>query len=95
MSASCFPQAPTCLLFVLMHSPGGSEDLFGVGADCINGTVVAFDLSDGGEVIHVPHLEHARPAGTEEHGSPGHERQSAHPVLVGVGDLLWGWTDLT
>ena len=69
--------------------PGRGEDLFGVGADGIDGAVVTLDLADGGEVVHVPHLQHPPPAGAEEHRPAGHVRQGTHPVLMGVGDLLW------
>lgn len=68
--------------------PGRSEDLPGVGADGVDGAVVTSDLSDGGEVVHVPHLEHAAAAGAQQHGPPRDVGQRAHPVLVGVGDLL-------
>lgn len=73
---------------MLMHVPGGSEDLFGIGADGIYWAVMAFNFSNGREVVHVPHLEHAPPAGAEEHGPSGNERQSTHPILVRVWDLL-------
>lgn len=47
------------------------------------------DLSYGGEVVYVPHLQHAAPAGAQQHGPTRDVGQSTHPVLVGVGDLLW------
>lgn len=50
---------------------------------------MTLDLSYGGEVINVPHLQHASPTRTQQHGSTWHVRQRAHPVLMGVGDLLW------
>lgn len=68
--------------------PGRSEDLPGVGADGVDGAVVTSDLSDGGEVVHVPHLQHAAAAGAQQHGPPRDVGQRAHPVFVGVGDLL-------
>lgn len=46
------------------------------------------DLSYWGEVVHVPHLEHAAPTRAQQHGPSWDVRQSTHPVLVGVGDLL-------
>lgn len=61
----------------------------GVGADGIDGALMTLDLSYGGEVINVPHLQHASPTGTQQHGSPRNVCQSTHPVLMGVGDLLW------
>lgn len=68
--------------------PGSGEDLPGVGADGVDGAVVTSDLSDGGEVVHVPHLQHAAAAGAQQHGPSRDVGQRAHPVLVGVGDLL-------
>lgn len=71
-----------------MHIPGCCKDLFGIGADGIDRAVMALNLSDGCEVVHVPHLEHSPPAGAEERGPPGNKRQSTHPILVRVWDLL-------
>ena len=76
-------------LYIIYTLPGRSEDVSGVGADSVDGTVVTFDLAYRGEVVHVPHLHHAPPAGADQQGSPGDEGQGAHPVLMGVGDLLW------
>ena len=59
-----------------------------VGTDGVDGAVVAFDLADGCEVVHVPDLDNARTAGAELHGSARNEGQGAHPVLVCRGDLL-------
>ena len=59
-----------------------------VGANGIDGAVVAFNLADGREVVHVPDLDDARTAGTQQHGAAWDEGQRAHPVLVCSGDLL-------
>lgn len=48
--------------------PGSSEDLSWVGTYGINGAVVTSDLSYGSEVVDVPHLQHAAPAGAQQHG---------------------------
>lgn len=72
----------------MLNVPGSSEDLSGVGAYGINGAVMTSDLSYRGEVIYVPHLQHAPSAGAQQHGPARHIGQSAHPVLVGVWDLL-------
>ncbi len=71
-----------------MHVPGCGKDLFGIGADGIDRAVMALNLSDGREVVHVPHLEHSPPAGAKKHGPPRNKRQSTHPILVRVWDLL-------
>lgn len=62
--------------------------MLGVGADGIDGAVVPLDLPHRGEVIHVPHLDHASSAGAQHHGAAGDESQGADPVFVRVGDLL-------
>lgn len=49
---------------------------------------MTLDFSDGCKVLHVPDLQHARSAGTQQHGSPGHVGQRTHPVFMGVWDLL-------
>lgn len=61
----------------------------GVGAYGINRAVMTSDLSYGRKVFHIPHLEHAAPTGAQQHGPAGYIGQSAHPVLVGIRDLLW------
>lgn len=71
-----------------IYLPGCCEDLSGVGADGINGAIVTSDLSYGCEIFHVPHFEHAAPTGAQQHGPTRYVGQSAHPVLVSVGDLL-------
>lgn len=71
-----------------MNLPGSGEDLSGVGAYGIDGAFVTSDLSDRCEVVHVPDFQHAAAAGAQQHGPSGHVRQRAHPVLVGVWDLL-------
>lgn len=63
--------------------------MLAVGADGIDGAVVALDLTNGREVVHIPDLDEACPAGTQHHGSAGYKGQGAHPVLVSIGDLLW------
>lgn len=68
--------------------PGGCEDLLGVSADGVDRAVVTFDLPNGGEVVHIPDLHHAPPAGAEEHRPTRDVGQGTYPVLVGVGDLL-------
>lgn len=70
------------------HPPGGSENVPAVGANGIDGAVVAFDLADGREVVHVPDLDDTRTAGAQQHGAAWDEGQCAHPVLVCSGDLL-------
>lgn len=60
----------------------------GVGAYGVNGAVVTSDLSDGREVVHIPHLQHAAAATAQQHGPTRDVRQRTHPVLVSVGDLL-------
>lgn len=59
-----------------------------VGADGVDGAVVAFDLTDGRKVVHVPDLDDARTAGAQKHGAARDEGQGTHPVLVCCGDLL-------
>lgn len=73
---------------VLFFLPGRSEDLSRVGTYGVDRAVVTPDLSYWGEVVNVPHLEHAAPTCAQQHGPPWDVRQSTHPVLVGVGDLL-------
>lgn len=74
---------------VFFFLPGRSEDLSRVGTYGVNGAVMTSDLSYRGEVVYVPHLQHAAPTGTQQHWATWDIRQSAHPVLMGVGDLLW------
>lgn len=62
--------------------------MLAVGADGIDGAVVALDLTNGCEVVHIPDLDEAGPAGAQQHGPAGYKGQGAHPVLVSVGDLL-------
>lgn len=69
--------------------PGCSEYLSRVCTDGVNGAFVTSDLSYGGEVVYVPHLQHATPTGAQQHRATWDVRQSTHPVLMGVGDLLW------
>jgi hypothetical protein len=47
------------------YPPGGCEDVLAVGTDGIDGAVVALDLTDGGEVVHVPDFDDACPAGAQ------------------------------
>lgn len=75
--------------FALFFLPGRGEDLSGVGAYGVDGAVVTSDLSYGREVVYVPHLQHAAAAGAQQHGPAWDVGQRTHPVLVGVGDLLW------
>lgn len=79
------------LVFVVFFFflPGCSEDLPGVGTDGVNGAFVTSDLSYGGEVVYIPDLQHAAATGAQQHGSTRDVRQGAHPVLMGVRDLLW------
>lgn len=70
------------------HPPGGGENVPAVGANGVDGAVMAFDLADGREVVHVPDLDDARTAGAQQHGAAGDKGQCAHPVLVCSGDLL-------
>lgn len=63
--------------------------MLAVGADGIDGAVVALDLTNGCEVVHVPDLDEACPAGAQQHGPARHKGQGTHPVLVSIGDLLW------
>lgn len=46
------------------------------------------DLPYRCEVVYVPDFQHAATAAAQQHGPSGHIRQSAHPVLVGIWDLL-------
>lgn len=73
----------------VQHLPGGREDVLAVGADGIDGAVMALDLINGCEVVHIPDLDEARPAGAQQHGPAGYKGQGTHPVLVSIGDLLW------
>ncbi len=79
----------TTLFFFFFFLPGRSEDLSWVGTYGVDGAVMTSDLSYGGEVVYIPHLQHAAPTGAQQHGPARDIRQSAHPVLMGVGDLLW------
>lgn len=44
---------------------GGREDVLAVGADGIDGAVMALDLTNGREVVHIPDLDEACPAGAQ------------------------------
>lgn len=74
---------------VHINLPGCSEDLSGVCTYGVNGAVVSSDLSYGSKILYVPHLQHASPTGTEQHGPPGDISQCTHPVFMGIWDLLW------
>lgn len=63
--------------------------MLAIGADGVDGAVVALDLTNGCEVVHIPDLDEARSAGAQQHGSARYKGQGAHPVLVSIGDLLW------
>lgn len=62
--------------------------MLGIGTDGVDGAVVAFDLPNRGEVIHVPDFDHASSAGTQHHGAARDEGQGTDPVFVCIWDLL-------
>lgn len=76
-------------MFFFFSLPGRGEYLSRVCTDGVNGTFMTSDLSYGGEVVYVPHLQHAPPTGAQQHWAAWDVCQSTHPVLMGVGDLLW------
>lgn len=63
--------------------------MLAVGADGIDGAVMALDLTNGCEVVHIPDLDEACSAGAQQHGSAGNKGQGTYPILVSIGDLLW------
>lgn len=62
--------------------------MLGVGADGIDEAVMALDLPDWSEGVHIPDFDDASSAGAQHHGAAGDEGQGTDPVFVGIGDLL-------
>lgn len=75
---------------LLSHSLGGGEEVAAVGGDAVDGALVALQLAQGPQRVCVPQLQHPAPAATQQHRGRGDHAQRAHPVTVGVGDLLLG-----
>jgi len=59
-----------------------------VGGDAVDGALVALQLAEGPQRVRVPQLEHPSPAAAQQGRGPGDHAQRAHPVAVGVRDLL-------
>lgn len=75
---------------LLPHSLGGGEEVAAVGGDAVDGALVTFHLAQSPQRVRVPQLEHPAPAAAQQDGGRRDHAQRAHPVPVGVGDLLRG-----
>lgn len=64
------------------------ENLAGVGADCIYRAVMSLHLPDGCEGFHIPELEGAASAATEQNWSARYQPKSTHPVFMSIRNLL-------
>lgn len=64
------------------------ENLAGVGADCIYRTVMSLHLPSGCKGIHIPELEGASSAATEQNRSARYQAKSTHPVFMSIRNLL-------
>lgn len=59
-----------------------------VGGDAVDGALVTLQLAQRPQSVCVPQLEHPASAAAQQDRGPGDYTQRAHPVTVGVGDLL-------
>ena len=59
-----------------------------VARDGVDGAVVTLELPDGPQSVRVPKLEHPASAAAQQSRGAGDHAQCAHPVTVGVRDLL-------
>lgn len=75
------------------HSLRGGEEVAAVGADAVNGALVTLQLAQSPQRVRVPQFEHPASAAAQQHRGPRDHAQRAHPVTVGVGDLLVDRTD--
>lgn len=61
-----------------------------VGGDAVDGALVTLHLAQRPQRVRVPQLEHPASAAAQQDWGGGDHAQRAHPVPVGVGDLLVG-----
>lgn len=75
---------------LLSNSLGGGEEVAAVGGDAVDGALVTLHLAQRPQRVRVPQLEHPASAAAQQDWGGGDHAQRAHPVPVGVGDLLVG-----
>lgn len=62
----------------------------GVCGDAVDGAVMTLELAQASQSVRVPQFKHPSSTAAQESWGAGDHPQGAHPVAVGVRDLLVG-----